>query len=166
MNNEQLLGLSLAVMLLFLGLLCIGASVYVLFGNRRLLNQPGRCRGQIIGLVRIGPISTHTEGEVPLYAHTAYGGNAVSRVIPLFPWFPCVRYTVGERTYTRLIGNGVREGVWRVGQSVRLRYDPASPITCAIEEDPSPEIMSRLGVLAGLVISIIGAAWLIVLAVL
>lgn len=166
MNNEQLLWLSLAAMLLFLGLLCIGASVYILFSNRRLLNQPGRCRGQIIGLVRIGPVSTHTEGEVPLYAHSSYGGNAVSRVIPFLSWFPCVRYTVGERTYTRIIGEGVREGVWQVGQSVRLRYDPASPILCAIEGDPSPETMSRLGVLAGLVLSVLGAAWLIVLAVL
>lgn len=166
MNNGHYLGISLALLLIFAGLLCIGVSVYSVLRSRQVLNKPGRCRGQVIGLMRTSRWTTQTEGEVPHYALTSYGGRAASQGLHFLPWFPCVRYTVGDKTYTRIVGDGSLHNTWRIGQSVRLRYDPETPVVCAIEGDPSPGTVLRLGLLAGVALAAVGAACLMVLAML
>lgn len=164
MENQQYLGVSLALLLVFAGLMWIGISVYCALRSRHVLNKPGRCKGQVIGQMHAGWWATRTEGEVPAYALTSYGGLAASRGIHFLPWFPCVRYTAGGRTYMRVLGEGVRYGTWRLGQTVYLRYDPENPTVCAIEGDPSAGIALRLGLLAGAVLTAAGAVCLMVLA--
>ncbi len=75
MNNGHYLGISLALLLIFAGLLCIGVSVYSVLRSRQVLNKPGRCMGQVIGLMRTSRWTNQTEGEVPHYAFTSYGGG-------------------------------------------------------------------------------------------
>lgn len=157
------------ILFLYFGVFIIVLALLAARQSRRLLEQPGRCTGQVTGLLYIGLWESKTMGEVPAGAMNRMRTDTGKKcILPLFmrlfPWSPCVRYTVEGHTYSRVIGEGAREGVWRIGQTVHLRYDPAAPQTAAAEEDPSPQTVFRLDLLLGVVLLLAGVVCATVLA--
>lgn len=173
MQGQDVLLVGALVMLLgLMGLIFIGLALWGRAHSRRLQSLPGKADGTVTGLLRVGLWDRRTMGEVPggavmgfsVAAGEQYGGHLSMR---LFPWFPCVRYTVGGRDYVRVMGEGLPEGSWRVNQRVRVRYDTENPRISAIEGDPSYPLSFKVDLLLGLgllILALAAGAVLVILA--
>ena len=122
----------------------------------------GQATGHVVGEVELTASATHTAGDVPPAALSAWfrdagflfhasgsiGGTTngafiylwISLLRGLSPWrfFPCVAFTApqGERTAVTL--TGVRRDRLPIGQDVTVRYDPELPRRFYLEEAGRP----------------------------
>lgn len=153
MQDLSMLYMALSIMLLVAGVCVLGLALFCYVHARRMDNLPAAVSGEVIGLVKMRFFGRKTLGEVPYHTYASYNGGFAT---PLFPWVPCVRYTVGGREYIRLRGEGVREDLWYIGQRVTVRYDPAAPGISSLDSDPSPYFAARLQLYAGLALLLTG----------
>lgn len=115
-----------------------------------------KAEGKVIGLVRSHLFRNETHGEVPggtlsgwsVSQGEQYWGGMLKLRIP--PWFPCVRFAVGDKEYIKIIGEGNFKDAWEVGQAVNILYDPSNPNICTINEDTSRQIKVRMNLIAGI----------------
>lgn len=106
--QEQTLFLALSTMLLTAGICVLGLALFCYVHARRMDNLPAAVSGEVIGLVKMRFFGRKTLGKVPYHTYASYHGGFAAA---LFPWVPCVRYTVGgstsvcgARAYGRICG--------------------------------------------------------------
>lgn len=157
------------IVLAFANLIIAAVDIVSVYQNRRL---PEKTEGVIIGFVHhIPPQRYDKHGEVPDVAYKYWGrttGNALSAFSSLYQaltawaWHPCVRFTTKdgeEKAWIPILGS--KKDAWTIGQSVQVRYDPASAAQYSIEGDKGPSHAVRSGFLWAAVFALIGVVLLI-----
>lgn len=144
-----------------LGIFAVALGVYDLFQNRKLKKLKERTSGEIKGLIKSHLFRNEIHGEVPGDALIGWGvsqgeqfwGGMLKKRIP--PWFPCVTYKVDEKEFCRIMGEGVWEGTWNIGQEVVILYDSKNPRISIIEDDISLKTRAKLSIGTGCVLLLI-----------
>lgn len=148
------------VLMLTTGILALYFFCFVMYDvvqQKKSNGLLGKTEGMVTGLVRSHLFRNETHGEVPqgtlvgwsVSQGEQYWGGMLKLRIP--PWFPCVRFVVGDKEYIKIMGEGNFEDAWNVGQVVTVFYDLSNPNICMIKEDTSLRIKARMNLSAGVI---------------
>lgn len=139
------------------GVLVFFMGIYDFFQNRKLSGLKGKTEGTIQGLVESHLFRNEIYGEVPSGVLVGWGvsqgeqfwGGLLKKRIP--PWFPCVKYKVDGQEICRIMGEGVWNDTWKIGQEITVLYDPNNLRISTIEGDVSLQKRSKRYMITGLV---------------
>ena len=145
------------------GLLMLGLCIADLLKYKKMQKLQGKTRGMITGLVKSHLFRNEIHGNVPGGALMGWGvsqgeqywGGMLKLRIP--PWFPCVTFIAGEKEFCRIMSEGVKKGVWEIGQEVVILYDPKNPRISMIEGDISLLTHAKAYLIIGVSLVIISA---------
>ena len=154
-------GFVVMIVIGIIGAMMIGLSIYDFYCYHMMQRLEGKTRGNIIGLVKSHLFRNETHGNVPGGALMGWGvsqgeqywGGMLKVRIP--PWFPCVTFTVGENEICRIMGEGVKKGIWEIGQQVTILYDPKNPRISMIENDISQKEKAKAYLIIGIILVLI-----------
>ncbi len=159
----EIIQIAFALMALpgILGIFAIALGVYDLLQNRKLKKLKERTSGVIRGLIKSHLFRNEIHGDVPgdaligwdVSQGEQFWGGMLKKRIP--PWFPCVTYKVDGKELCRIMGEGVWEGTWKIGQEVVVLYDLKNPRISTIEGDTSLQTRAKLSVGIGCVLLLI-----------
>ena len=159
----EIFQIALTVMVIpgIIGIGVLSVSIYDFLTLQKMRKLQGRAEGNIVGLVKSHLFRNETHGNVPGGALIGWGvaqgeqywGGMLKLRIP--PWFPCVTFKVSENEICRIMGEGVADGVWEIGQKVTVLYDPKNPRVSMIEGDISLEKKAKSYLKIGMLLIIV-----------
>lgn len=154
------------------GTLAVGELVFAIYDvaqDWKLQDLPKQTEGVVTGLVRSHLFKNDVIGEVPGETLIGWGtaqgeqywGGMLKMRIP--PWFPCVKYQIGEKEYSRLTGEGTYRDVYDIGEKVTILYDEKKPGVIAVQGDRSLRTKAKMELLLAVICAVITIVSIILL---
>ncbi len=146
-----------ALILFTFGIIFVIYGVCDIYKDKQKEKLVCETKGTITGLLKSHLFRNDIYGEIPGGVQIGWGvaqgeqfwGGSLKWRIP--PWFPCVKYYVGDKEYWRLMGDGNLKDAWYIGQEVTILYNEKNPRKSEIQGDESIKFKMKIDFLVAAV---------------